>query len=123
MLKEIDVLFNRFGKPIFRLLPNGRIVTFSGKSKGFLVGDNLYNYKGKHTGWYSGGLIRDHRGNIVGFGENVTDSTHPFLPYKQYKPYPSYVEYEPYRPYLQHEPYRPYKMYGWSNIPLENIFD
>lgn len=123
MSNESDVIYNRFGKPIFRLLNNGRIITFPGVSKGFLKGDSLYNYNGKHVGWFVQGLVRDHQGHVVGFGEKVTDSTHPYLPYKQYKPYAGYVQYEPYRPYLPYEPYRPYKSYSWSNIDLESIFD
>jgi hypothetical protein len=122
-MNEIDVIYNRFGKPIFRLLSDDRLVTFPGKNAGFLVGDNLYNYTGKHVGWFSEGLVRDHYGHVVGFGEKVTDSIHPLLPYMQYKPYAGYVQYEPYRPYLQYEPYRPYKAYSWSSISLESLFN
>lgn len=123
MEEEVDVIYNRYGKPILRLLSDGRFVTFLGINLGFLDGDNIYNYKGKHVGWFSEGLIRDHHGHVVGFGEHVTDLTRPFLPFMQYKPYAGYVHYEPYRPYLQYPPYRPYKSYSWSNIPLEEIFN
>lgn len=122
-MEEIDVLYNRFGKPIFRIYSKGRIVTFGGKSVGFLQGDSLYNYHGKHIGWYSDGLIRDHYGQVVGFGEHVTDHMHPFLPFKQFKPFAYLPQFEPFRPFLQFEPFRPFKSYGWSNVLLEKIFE
>ena len=120
---EIDVIYNRFGKPIFRLFSNGRIVTFSGASAGFLLGDNLFNYNGKHVGWYAGGLVRDHQGHVVGFGEKVNDSTHPFLPFKQFKPFAGFVQFEPFRPFTQFEPFRPFKSLAWSNLSLEGLFN
>jgi len=123
MEQEIDVIYNRFGEPIFRVLTDGRIVTFAGKSAGFIEGDNLYNYKGKHVGWFSEGLVRDHHGHVVGFGENVTDSIHPFLPFKQFKPFRHFIQFEPFRPFKQFEPFRPFKSFGWSNISLENLFN
>lgn len=122
-MEEVDVLYNRFGKPIFRIFSNGRIVTFGGKSAGFLQGDSLYNYQGKHVGWYSEGLVRDHNGHVVGFGENVTDTIHPFLPFKQFKPFADLTQFEPFRPFTQFEPFRPFKSFIWSNIGLENIFN
>lgn len=121
-MKEIDVIYDRYGRPIYRLMNNGRIVTFFGESVGFLKSDSLYNYEGKHVGWYSHGLIRDHQGQVVGFGQNVTDGIKPFLPFKQFKPFASLVGYEPYRPLTEFEPFRPFKSFYWSDIELENIF-
>ena len=122
MNQEIDVIYNRYGEPVLRLLNNGRLVGFDGKSFGFLDGINLYNYKGIHVGWLEGGLIRDHKGAVSGFGENPTDTPRPYLPYKQYKPYPAYVEYEPYRPYKQYAPDKPYKQYAWSEYDPRLLF-
>ncbi len=122
-MNEVDIIYNRFGKPIYRLFDNGRIVDFSGRSFGFLQGNSLYNYQGRHIGWYSNGIVRDHSGNVVGFGEVVTDSIHPFLPFKQFKPFAGFVQFEPFRPFLQFEPFRPFKSYLWSGVELENLFN
>lgn len=122
MNKEIDIFFDRYGKPILRLLDNNRIVNFQGKSIGFCDNENLYNYTGKHVGWLEGGVIRDHYGCVVAFGLNPKDEPMPFLPFTQFIPYRGYVEYEPYRPYLSYAPYKPYKMYTWSNITLIDLF-
>lgn len=120
---EIDVLYDRFGVPTFRLLDNGRLVTFRGKSAGFMLNDSLYDYRGRHVGWFSEGIVRDHHGNVVGFGENVSDPAAPFLPFKRFKPFPGFVEFEPFRPFTQFEPFRPFKSFRWSPIPLENLFN
>lgn len=122
-MEEVDVIYDRYGKPVFRLLDNGRLVRFNGSSAGFLVDNNLYDYRGRHVGWYSEGLVRDHHGHVVGFGKNVTDNVHPFLPFKQFKPFAGFVQFEPFRPFLSFEPFRPFKSYAWSNILLENIFN
>jgi hypothetical protein len=122
-MQEIDIIYDRYGRPVFRVLDNGRFVTFSGKNMGFLKGDSLYNYVGRHVGWYSNGLVRDHQGNVVGFGQNVTDSIRPFLPFKQFKPFASFVEFESFRPFTQFEPFRPFKRFYWSDIDLDNLFN
>lgn len=121
-MNEVDVIYNRYGEPVLRLLDNGRFVGFNGKSFGFLSGIHLYNYNGQHIGWFEGGIMRDLNGACVGFGEYPTDNPHPYLPYRQYKPYPAYVEYEPYRPYKQYPHYKPYKQYGWSDIEPGELF-
>jgi hypothetical protein len=122
-MNEVDIIFNRYGEPILRLLSNGRLVTFSGQSIGFLDGENLYTYKGKHVGWFELGIVRDHRGAVVGFGLKPTDSTMPFLPYRQWIPYRGYVGYEPYRPYKGYAPYKPFKLYSWSDFDPVTLFE
>ena len=51
MNKEIDVVYNRYGEPILRILDNNRIIGFDGKSVGFSDRENLYNYSGRHVGF------------------------------------------------------------------------
>jgi len=121
-VKEIDTIYNRYGKPILRLLENGRFVTFEGLSVGFLDGDNLYNYNGDHVGWYENGIMRDDKGFCVGFGETVTDNMHPFFPFKQFKPFPGFVEFEPFRPFKSLPPFKPLKSFGWSGYDQTELF-
>lgn len=121
-MNEIDTIYNRYGEPILRLFDNGRFVTFDGASVGFLHGDNLYNYRGRHVGWYEGGLMRDHHGAVVGFGENPTDTPRPFLPFKQFKPFPGFPEFEPHRPMRQFVPFKPFKQLNWSDVEPDGLF-
>jgi hypothetical protein len=120
---EIDTIYDRYGKPQLRLLGNGRLVDFNGKSIGFLQDNNLYNYDGKHVGWYEGGIMRDHQGYYVGFGERVTDYIHLLLPLKQLKPLATIPEIEPSRPILEIPPLHPLNFLRWSEInPIDLFF-
>jgi len=122
MAREIDVFFDRFGAPKLRMLDNQRLVSVGGKSVGFISGPHLYNYRGQHVGWLEGGIMRDLNGHTVAFGENPADSPRPFLPFKQFKPYPSVVEFEPFRPFRQAPRFKPFKSYGWSPISPITLF-
>jgi len=122
MNQELDVIYNRYGEPVLRLLNNGRFVNFDGESAGFIDGKNLYNYDGEHVGWFEGGVMRDHEGATVGFGESPTDTPHPFLPFKQLKPFPAFVEFEPFRPFKQFAPFQSFKRFNWSEIEPLDLF-
>lgn len=119
---EKDIIFDRYGAAILRILKNDRIITWSGQHIGFLFNNLLYNYSGSHVGWYEGGVIRDNSGSTVGFGTNPTDTPHPYWPYKQYLPYRGYIQYAPYLPYKGYPSYRPYKQYGWSEKGPVSLF-
>jgi hypothetical protein len=123
MNQEIDVIYNRYGEPVLRLLDNGRFVDYDGNSIGFIDDDNnLYNYNGEHVGRFEGGIMRDHNGACVGFGEESTDTPKPFLPFKQFKPFPAFVEFEPFRPFKEFAPFKPFKQFGWSDIEPRDLF-
>jgi hypothetical protein len=119
---EIDTIYNRYGEPRLRLFDDGRLIDFDGRSMGFLNADNLYNYNGQHVGWYEGGIMRDHDGLCVGFGEIVADIIHPLLPLKQLKPLPSLEELEPLRPLTSLSPLKPLKSFGWSELDPISLF-
>jgi len=123
MNQEIDVIYNRYGEPVLRLLDNGRFVSFDGKSVGFIDGKNLYNYNGKHVGWFENGVMRDLNSATVGFGENPTDIPRPLLPFKQFKPFASFVEFEQYpRPLKQIAFLQPFKKFNWSEVEPLDLF-
>ncbi|HSX24606.1 MAG TPA: hypothetical protein VLG69_01425 [Candidatus Andersenbacteria bacterium] len=122
MNEEIDVIYNRYGEPVLRLLDNTRFVGFDGKSVGYLDSRNLYNYNGKHVGWFENGIMRDHNGACVGFGEHPTDVPRPFLPFKQFKPFPAFVEFEPFKQFKQLAPFKPLKQFGWSELEPNGLF-
>lgn len=79
------------GKPVAYLDPDGDTY-------------NIYGFNGKHLGWFEDGIVRDHKGNAVGFREGATSVAtkyEPYKSYKAYKPYKSYKEYAPYKPYYK----------------------
>lgn len=117
-----DTIYNRFGEPRLRLFENGRLVDFSGRNIGFTDKDNAYNYNGQHVGWYENGILRDHDGFCVGFGEIATDTIHPLLPLKQLKYLPSLPELEPLRPLKSLAPLKPLKNFSWSELDPVSLF-
>src|ERR1700730_5066761 len=119
-MREIDVIYDRLGRPVLCLFSNGRFVDFRGNSIGFLVRDNAYDYNGFHRGWYEDGILRDHRGNVSGFGERVGATPHSLLPLKQLKPLPALTKLEPLRPLPSLPPLKPLYRLSWSSVgPLE----
>lgn len=87
------------GKPVAYLEPNGDDY-------------NIYGFNGKHLGWYEDGIIRDHKGYIVGFSKGAVNM------YTKYETYKSYKAYKPYKSYKEYAPYKPYYKNQFSNEPL-----
>lgn len=119
---QTDVIYDRFGEAKLRVLSDDRIVTFQGKSLGFKIGNDIFNYHGRYIGYYEGGVLRDKSSKCVGFGEIVTDLITPYFPYKQYNPFPQYVEYEPHRPFPEYVPHKPHKSHQWSEYSPVSLF-
>ncbi|MES3031324.1 MAG: hypothetical protein V4697_02825 [Patescibacteria group bacterium] len=121
-MKEINVIYNRYGAPVLRLLSDWRLVSFSGKNIGFIKGENLFNYSGEYVGWIQNDVMRDRDGYVVGFGEKPIDYPAPLFPFKQLKPFPGFVELAPLRPLTQHVPLKPLKSFSWSQRDPISLF-
>ncbi|MFA7718127.1 MAG: 4-fold beta flower protein [Candidatus Absconditabacterales bacterium] len=117
-MKEIDVIYNRYGEPVMRLMElainDYRFITFQGDHIGFLDGDKLYNYQGNHVGRIEGGIMRDLRGLCAGFGERIIDTIHPLLPLKRIKPVPYIPKIAPIKPVRKIGYIKPIKYFQWS---------
>jgi hypothetical protein len=73
---------------------------------------HIYNFDGKHLGWFDRGVIIDHDGNGVGFIKGALSTptqTEPFKGFKEFKPFRSFEEFAP---------FRPLRTGYWSAIPL-----
>lgn len=117
-MKEVDVFYNRYWKPILRQLSDWRLVWFNGKNYFFIDTDAIYNYDWIQVWWIEKGLIRDLSWNVLAFWENVTDTIKPFLPFKQFKPFPYFIEFEPFRPFKEFKKFKPLKTFYWSKYIL-----
>ena len=95
------------------------IYLFSGKPVAYLYPSrgafNIYGFNGKHLGWFEEGIIRNHKGNAVGFIEGAVNI------YTNYEPYKSHKEYKPYKSYREYVPNKPYYTNKFSSVPL-NLF-
>ena len=77
-------------------------------------GDDLhvYNFEGKHLGWFDRGVIIDHDGNGVGFIKGALSTPTQAEPFKGFK------EFKPFRSFEEFAPFRPMRTGYWSAIPL-----
>lgn len=120
-MNEKDVVCNRFGTPVLRLLDDN-FVTFSGQHLGFSKDKAVYNFSGRQVGWYENGMLRDLSGSVVGFGQAPTDYPSPLLPFRQLRPLPSLPHIAPLRPLTELPHLRPLKSFSWSVYEPINLF-
>ena len=74
------VIWDRKGRPILRILDGDWLVDFENTTRGWRVGDNVYDRQGRHVGWFIGGFLRDRVGRILGFSNVLWRGPHPGLP-------------------------------------------
>jgi len=142
LAEVLDVVYDQNGEGSLCLLENGRIVDFDGKDIGFLDSGNVYNYQPRHCGLYEGGILIDHSGKCVGFGEEVTERAdfsnwlldtpgvrYPELPPRILKPFRGQLRIEPPRPSAEdmlritpRSSIRPRKLPLWSDYTPISLF-
>jgi hypothetical protein len=81
------------------------IYLWDGKPAAYLNRDSaggfhVYGFNGKHLGWFVGGVIWDHQGDVSCAVADILQSTQfePFKSFKQLKPFKSFKEVAPSRP-------------------------
>lgn len=114
-------VFDKKGNPFLVLHQNGRLVSFDGKSIGFVDGDSVFDYNGRHRGWMEKGILRDHDGFCVGFLQGANDIS-PILPIPKIPPIPAIPEIEPIRPIKEIKPIKPIKQLDWSIFDPLSLF-
>ena len=117
------IIFDQYGNPTLILHKNGRLVSFNGQSIGFLDGDSVYDYNGRHRGWLKEGVLRDHDGSCVGFTREARKSFVPIFPITKIVPIASIVAIEPIRPIKSIKPIRPIKKLSWSIFNPLSLFN
>lgn len=115
-------LFNKNGDAVCYVQnSNAVIFNFSGNPVAFLkLGtDNslsVYNFNGKHIGWYEDGIFRDNDGNTVVYKKGSIIHSTNYEPFKQVK------KFVPLKPYAEIPPYKPYYSNVFSNTPTDYLF-
>jgi len=119
-----DIIYNLKGRPVYRVLPQGRIVDFEGLSVAWIDDDrNIYDYHGMHRGWYEDGAWVGHDGGVIGFGKTV-DGPCPELPLRSdVQPRARRPVQEPRRPSVYFPPPRPERRAAWARRPLGSRLD
>ena len=100
-------LFSPDGKPVAYIAEDLTIYTWSGVPVAYLNASddrgtayNIYGFNGKHIGWFSKGIVRDHEGNGACGVKGTINSPQiePFKSFKTFKPFKSFKEFAPLRP-------------------------
>ena len=107
---------------LWLIVDEGRFVDADGNSIGYIEHDgSCYDYKGKHRGWYYGGIMRDVRGEPAGFSENATGPT-PALPTTHGATAPFARSIPPGRPRNGYTSMRPRESRRWSLLDPVMMF-
>jgi hypothetical protein len=109
-------LFDKDGNPVAYIdtadnyLP---IYLWDGTPAAYLFNNRIdfdvYGFNGKHLGWYVGGVIRDHDGNVIGARKDAFSGLTRFEPLKSLK------KLKPLQQLRQLSPLRPLMTIYWSN--------
>lgn len=100
-------MFDRWGKGVAYISTDEdlTIYTFDGKPTVYLFHKGemyyIYGFNGKHLGWYEDGIVRDHRGDAVGFTEGIIrihTEIEPLKSVKHEKPFKARIEEPPIKP-------------------------
>jgi hypothetical protein len=81
VLARVDIWRDRSGKPLFILWSTRLVTDVRGRPAAVLTtDDNVHSNDGRHLATYERGLVRDHSGLILLYGERVRDAECPKLP-------------------------------------------
>lgn len=108
-------LFDSEGTPVAYIETEEELTIFlwNGSPSAYLDGDSIYGFNGKHLGWFSEGVIRDHDGYGVGFIEGAVSKFTKFEPFKSFK------KFKPFRNFQEFKPIKPLFSNRWSSMPLD----
>ncbi|MCZ6779280.1 MAG: hypothetical protein V3U86_03940 [Acidobacteriota bacterium] len=119
-----DIIYDLEGSPVYRVLPQGRIVDFEGQSVAWIDdGRNIYDYHGMHRGWYEDGAWVGHDGGMIGFGGSVQGPCPDLPPRSEARPRARRPVREPPRPAVYFPPPRPERRAAWARRPLGSRLD
>ena len=111
-----EPLFDRHGRTSAFILDGRRIVSPQGKSLAWIRDSSVYDYVGRHIGWWEGDHLRDSRGAIMLWKRGAT--TGLIHPIPQIPPIPAIAQIEPIRPIPQIPPFKPLRRLAWSDTSL-----
>ncbi|WP_138106338.1 4-fold beta flower protein [Serratia fonticola] len=114
-------LFDSSGTPYAYFDDGVHLFTFSGEPIGYLEGDSIYLYNGRHVGYWANGVIRDSSGDVILFSEHAT--TGPSRPLRKLLPLKGLKGLKPMKGLRQLKPLRPLNSMRWSNTRPCDVFE
>lgn len=112
--------YDQHGAPVAYSDDGEHIYTFGGRPVGYISGESIYGYSGKHLGRFENGLIRDNNGNVALFSQECSGG--PIKPIKQIKPIKGIKQIRPIKGIKQIKPIKPISTLGWSAFSGEQFF-
>jgi hypothetical protein len=98
-------LFDSKGKAVAYIAKDRTIYLWSGKLAAYIAKDgfNIYNFEGRHKGWYKNGIIYEGNGKAIGGIKAVFDATQvePFKGFKEFLPFKGFKAFAPFAPNFQ----------------------
>jgi hypothetical protein len=113
--------FDRQGFPVAYSDEQGHLFSFQGLALGYLDGDSVFNFQGRHIGWHAHGWIWDHSGCAVLFS-NSAAPLGPMLPLKRNLPLRSAKHLPPFRGLQQQKPLKVPFSTLWSTRDQRSFF-
>lgn len=115
-------LFDKNGNPVAYIDVNDEwtIYLWQGNPVAYIIQEeqtlHIYGFNGKHLGWYDNGILRDHKGDAVGFKKGAVSSV-----YENFEGFKGYKEYKPYKLYREIALYRVYYSRNFSSVSLSSF--
>ena len=110
----MEALYDQSGSVYAWLQMNGHICGLDGENLAFIDGDSVYEWDGKHIGWWQDGHIRDASGAVALFRADATNMG-VFMPMRQVPPLHPLRPLSPHRPVKTSKPLRPKYLAEWSD--------
>jgi hypothetical protein len=109
-------LYGRDGRTVAFLLDGRRIISLRGRSLAWIKGGGMYDYQGRHLGFWEGTHARGSDGGLLLWTPG--SATGLILPVPQIPPIAPIPSIEPIRPIPSLPPIRPLPRRAWSNEPF-----
>jgi len=112
--------YDETGAPVAYTEDDEHLYDFNGSPIAYFSGNSVYNYPGKHLGWFENGWIKDSEGNCFLFSESATGG--PLKPLKKLKPLKGLKKLKPLKGLRQLKPLKPLSSLNWSSNTVQSFF-
>ena len=112
--------YDHKGRPIAYTSDHKHIFTFGGKPAGYLDRESVYDYSGRHLGWFIDGWVRDNKGDCVFYTKDAKGG--PAKPVESVKPVKSVESVKSVKSVPRVRPVKPDKSLLWSKLSGSQFF-
>lgn len=114
------VFFDSRGAAVAFMDADDVIITWDGRPAAIIDGAAVFQFDGRHAGWFLDGWIRDHQGGAVYFTDHATGG--PVRPVRHVRGVRGIRGVRPARGARQAQPVRPVRRTSWSPLAVGTTF-